>query len=95
MHGNGIQKGIRQLKSIEAKLFESITSVHLIGSRNRSREIIGFHLELNEDNIEDLLYNKWNADGGATYLWEYVWEVIKALEYSEFEIIIITDGQDN
>lgn len=74
MKGEGIERGKRIFKSLEKRIFASSSNIYLI-ERN-SRKIVDEAVGLNKDNVQELVYDVWTAngaDGTGLYLWEYVW----------------------
>ncbi|CEM38746.1 unnamed protein product [Vitrella brassicaformis CCMP3155] len=91
MRGSRLQKGKSALKALQPRLDVTPTNVHLIGGTSNSRLIYRHTDKLTARGLD----KAWTANGGATYLWEYVYKSTMDYKDQEHDLIIITDGEDN
>ncbi|CAB9507430.1 expressed unknown protein [Seminavis robusta] len=93
MFGGALEIGKEEVSLIEDRVERTPTEVHFIGSPSN----VKFRFEDNPS-VDDILA-EWNAQGGGTQLWEYVFNVLlgnKRPPGAEIdEVVIITDGWDN
>jgi hypothetical protein len=95
MRGTPLIKAKNILQKLSYRLYEANTNIYFIGSRNLSRRILSDSIRLNEDNINSMIFNIWNAQSGSTYLWQFIWTSLESVICIDCEIVIITDGFDN
>jgi len=90
--------------SLVKSLLASPTEFHFIGSTSKVMLKFNKDPETGEfaqsDEEREIAYeetvSKWQANGGSTHLWEYIWDVLKDAELkADSDVYIITDGEDN
>jgi hypothetical protein len=92
-----LEKGKKILDGIRERLFGSHVYAYLIGNKTYSHMYFSpkDHVDLDIDSYEPLIKSSWNAKGGATYLWEFIWNQVQNLTTKSTDLVIITDGFDN
>lgn len=99
MSWNGLQEAHAIFAQLDDRFSRNDCSVHFIGCRGMSFLFMDFFsgsrlFSDGEVNIPEVL-NAWSADGGRTFLWEYMYNQLRVMDAGSNEVMIITDGCDN